>query len=71
MMLQSSTLAHYASLTKKYSLSKKIKIKIKITVIPIVVGAFGMYSKILKKKYGGFENQKNRDYRDHSIVKIG
>ena len=44
----------------------------RVTVIPIVIGALGTFAKNLEKTTGEIGNQmKNRDYRDHSSVKIG
>ena len=44
----------------------------KATVIPIVIGALGSVPKDLVKKTEGIGNhQKDREYSDHSIAKIG
>ena len=43
----------------------------RMTVIPILVGAIGTVSKDLEKENGGIENQrKNRDHPDQYIFKI-
>ena len=44
----------------------------KVTVILIVVGAFGTVPRDLAKKTKGIKNQGwNRNYQDYSIIKIG
>ena len=44
----------------------------KVTVIPIVLGALGMIPQRCRKEIGENDNQKeNRSYADHSIIKIG
>ena len=43
----------------------------RVTEIPIVVGVLGTVREGLGKGLGGIEYQKNRDYQDYDIVKIG
>ena len=44
----------------------------KVTVIPIVVGALGMIHKKIGERTGRLRNQKTcRDHLDYSIIKIG
>ena len=45
---------------------------VKVTVIPIVIGALGSITKRIGKGTGRFRNQRtSRDHPDYSITKIG
>ena len=43
----------------------------RVTVIPIVVGALGTVPKGLERRCEELKNGKNRDYSDYSIVEFG
>ena len=43
----------------------------KVTVIPIVIGAFGTIPKLLIKETGRLRNKRTREDPNYSIIKIG
>ena len=58
-------------INKYFGLDRKL-IKVKVKVIPVIIGGIGTVSKSLEKDWKNVGNQrKNRDHSEHTIVKIG